>query len=137
MDDLYTSMVELDDKWFDGSAKKSLKFSRVAQHHNCKNQPLLSTEECESDILINPKDSKNFVQGPSEFIISDDLDVKPMSSASSFNILKELRVPITEIEQQVLPISFKEASRFLKATLTSPSAVLTNGLGCFLQKHKT
>ncbi|CAH9103461.1 unnamed protein product [Cuscuta europaea] len=138
MDDLYKSMAELDLKWFHcGAIKDDLFCPKIAQHHNCKKQPLKLSEQCESGSLINPRCSNNFLKEPSEFIISDDLEVKPLYSSSSFSILKELNVPINEIQQQqVVPISMKEALSLLKAALTSPSGALTDGLGCFLQKHK-
>ncbi|CAH9081943.1 unnamed protein product [Cuscuta epithymum] len=139
MDDLYKSMVELDIKWFKSDAMKAtLMCPKVAQHHNCKKQPLNLEEECSSDSLIDPRLSDSFSKELLEFIILDDLEVRPLSSASSFSILKELKVPITEIEQQALTVSMEElqALNLLKAALTSPSGALTNGLGRFLQMHK-
>ncbi|CAH9103455.1 unnamed protein product [Cuscuta europaea] len=97
MDALYTSMVDLDDKWFESGATNSLSlsFPALAQHHDCKNQPL-KLSEFGSKIMMNPKGGTNFAQEPSEFIISDDLEVKPLSSASCFNILKAAPVPTNE-----------------------------------------
>ncbi|CAH9147795.1 unnamed protein product [Cuscuta epithymum] len=114
MDDLYKSMIELDIEWFNSVAlKATLICPKVAKHHNCKKQPLNLEEECPWDSLIDPRQSDSFSKEPLKFIILDDLEVKPLSSASSFSILKELKVPITEIEQQALTVSMEE---FFKST---------------------
>ncbi|CAH9103459.1 unnamed protein product [Cuscuta europaea] len=131
MDDLYKSVVELDVKWFNSDNRKAtLICPKVAKHHNCMKQPLNLEEECPRESLIDPRLSNSFSKEPLKFIILDDLKVRPLSSASSFSILKELKVPITEIEQEALTVSIEElqALTLLKAALTSPSGALTNGL---------
>nr|GMD43393.1 uncharacterized protein LOC109182299 [Ipomoea batatas] len=131
---LYTSVEELEDKWIRSSVKSAILNPRIAQYHNCKKQPLKLDERIESEYLLDPRPNENFAEESSLFIVLDNLDVKPLSSASSFLILRELKVPFSDIEEQVITVGMDEALSLLKAALTSSSSALTNGLASFLQK---
>nr|GMD40122.1 uncharacterized protein LOC109182299 [Ipomoea batatas] len=133
---LYTSVEELEDKWFGSCLKSAILNPQIAQYHNCKKQPLKLDEHIESDILLDPRPNQNFAAEPSLFVVLDNLDVKPLSSASSFIILRELKVLFSDVEDQVITVGMNEALSLLKAALTSPSSALTNGLASFLQKNK-
>nr|GMD40121.1 DUF674 family protein [Ipomoea batatas] len=109
---------------------------QIAEYHNCKKQPLKLDELIERNNLIDPRPNQNFAVEPSLFIVLDNLDVKPLSSVSSFLILKELKVPFSDIKEQVITVGMKEALSLLKAALTSPSSALTNGLASFWQKKQ-
>lgn len=109
IDNLYTSVMKLDEKWFGSCGKKSYILDpRVAPHHNCQKQPLSLAEQQGERYLINPRRGDNFSLSPSEFIVLDNLEVKPLSSASSFLILRELKVPFSDIEEQAITIGMKE-----------------------------
>nr|GMC69294.1 uncharacterized protein LOC109182299 [Ipomoea batatas] len=134
IDNLYTSVEDLDEKWFGSGVKDIILDPGFAQHHNCKKQPLNFLDRIESFCMIDPRNSNNFAEEPSLFIVSDDLEVNPLSFASSFQLLREVKVPFSDIEEQVITVGFKEALSLLKAALTSPSSALTNGLSTFLEK---
>nr|GMD44996.1 uncharacterized protein LOC109182299 [Ipomoea batatas] len=133
---LYTSVEELEDKWFGSCLKSAILNPQIAQYHNCKKQPLKLDELIESKLLLDPRPNQNFAGEPLLFIVLDNLDVKPLSSASSSLILRELKVPFRDVEDQVITVGMNEALSLLKAALTSPSSALTNGLASFLQKKK-
>ncbi|XP_031103740.1 uncharacterized protein LOC116007254 [Ipomoea triloba] len=133
---LYNSVEELEDKWICSSVKSAILNPWIAQYHNCKKQPLKLNELIESKYLVDPRPNKNFAGEPSLFIVFDNLDVKPLSSASSSLILRELKVPFSDVEEQVITVGMKEALSLLKAALTSPSSALTNGLASFWLKKK-
>ncbi|CAH9081915.1 unnamed protein product [Cuscuta epithymum] len=137
MDNLYTSIVELDQKWFRSSNKSGLLDLCVAQDHNCKKQPIksLRTEPLDTK-LLSPKGSDSFAVEPSMFFVSDDFEVKPLSVSSSYLLLNKLEISFNQTEVQWVTIGMKEAMSLLKAALTSPSSALTIGLGPFLQKQK-
>ncbi|XP_019187978.1 PREDICTED: uncharacterized protein LOC109182299 [Ipomoea nil] len=136
LNNLYASVEELEDKWIGSSIKSAILNPRITQYHNCKKQPLKLDELIENENLIDPRPNENFAAEPSLFIVLDNLDVKPLSSASSFLILRELKVAFSDIEEQVITVGMNEALSLLKAALTSPSSALTNGLASFLQKKK-
>ncbi|KAK1373181.1 hypothetical protein POM88_029374 [Heracleum sosnowskyi] len=75
-----------------------------------------------------------FVRGPTKFLVTDDLFVSPLSSMSCFTYLQSLKVPPSDIEEQVINIGMNEASELLSASLTSTS-VISNGLKFFIQKN--
>ncbi|XP_031103210.1 uncharacterized protein LOC116006852 [Ipomoea triloba] len=133
---LYTSVEELEDTWIWSIDKSAILNPGIAQYHNCKKQPLKLDELIESKYLLDPRPYENFAVLSSLFIVLDNLDVKPLSSASSSLILRELKVPFSDIEEQVITVGMNEALSLLKAALTSPSSALTNGLASFLQKNK-
>ncbi|CAH9147786.1 unnamed protein product [Cuscuta epithymum] len=147
LDNLYTSVLELEQKWFHSSNKCGLLNPNIAAHHNCKKQPLRSVNTSytytrsyyydDEPEMIDPRgDKKKFAVKPSLFLVPDDLEVKPLSVASCLLILNELEIPFDQTEEQQVTVGMKEAMSLLKAALTSPSSALTKGLGPFLQKQK-
>ncbi|CAA3005172.1 DUF674 family, partial [Olea europaea subsp. europaea] len=65
------------------------------------------------------------------FVVSDNLVVTPSSSASCISFLKELIVPVDDIEVRLETIGQHEALALHKASLTSSSA-LSKGLKSLL-----
>lgn len=58
--------------------------------------------------MVGTSDFGRLTLSPSLFIVSDDLVVRPMCSTSSFGLLKELNVPLCDIEEQVIFIDKAE-----------------------------
>ncbi|KAL1368536.1 hypothetical protein HN51_022687 [Arachis hypogaea] len=72
-----------------------------------------------------------FVRRPALYAVGDDLRVRPLSGDSCISYLKELNVPIDDLEIKVISIGEAEALSLLGASLTSKQA-LTTGLQDFL-----
>nr|GLL36925.1 uncharacterized protein LOC109182299 [Ipomoea trifida] len=104
---LYTSVEKLDNKWFGSSSKFYILDPMIAPHHNCKKQPLELLERKGEFGLINPRPRNRFSLEPSVFLVSGDLEVMPLSFASSFLVLRELEVPFSDIEEQVVAIGIE------------------------------
>ncbi|XP_019186491.1 PREDICTED: uncharacterized protein LOC109181196 [Ipomoea nil] len=126
IDNLYTSVKDLDEKWFGSGAKDIILDPRIAQHHNCRKQPLKFPVRMESHYLIDPRNNNNFTVEPSLFIVSDDLEVNPLSFASSFQLLSEVKVSFSDIEEQVITVGTKEALSLLKAALINYIAIISS-----------
>ncbi|KAK1370713.1 hypothetical protein POM88_036805 [Heracleum sosnowskyi] len=94
--------------------------------------------DLDSDIFKELTDAspklEGFVRGPTKYMVTDDLFVSPFSSVSCFTHLQSLKVPISDIEEQVISIGMEEALKLLRASLTSTS-VLSNGLKLFILKN--
>lgn len=58
-----------------------------------------------------PKGEGGFVKGPTKFMVTDELVVTPLSSMSCFTFLNRLKVPPTDIEEQVINIGLEEVLR--------------------------
>lgn len=58
--------------------------------------------------LVNPKGSDEFMKAPTMFMVTDDLVVTPLSSATCFNYLKTLKVPPSDVKEQVVNIGMQE-----------------------------
>ncbi|CAH9103447.1 unnamed protein product, partial [Cuscuta europaea] len=114
MDNLYKSVVLLDQKWFRSPEKCGLLHPSTAEYHTCKKQPLkFDNNHFRSIYAINPKgSSNNFATKPSEFLVPVDLAVKPLST---FLLLQELKIPLRETEVQCITVGIKEALSLLKA----------------------
>ncbi|KAK8619481.1 hypothetical protein V6N13_133439 [Hibiscus sabdariffa] len=69
------------------------------------------------------------------FVITDDLVVKPLSLISRISLLKELGIPLDDVEQKVISIGEVEATALLGACLWSFSA-LSVSLNFFAKKPK-
>nr|KJB17002.1 hypothetical protein B456_002G260100 [Gossypium raimondii] len=72
--------------------------------------------------------SSGYVLKNSSFLVTDDLVVKSLSSVSIISVLKELNIPLVDVEQQVISIGQVEALALLKACLcsSSPLSALKN-----------
>ncbi|WJX43066.1 hypothetical protein P8452_30219 [Trifolium repens] len=71
-----------------------------------------------------------FVKRPALYGVSDDLNVKLLSSNSCLSYLKELSLPLDDLEMKVISIGEAEALNLLAASLTS-KFTLTSGLEDF------
>ncbi|XP_058095144.1 uncharacterized protein LOC131240735 [Magnolia sinica] len=77
--------------------------------------------------FINPKSSDattdcggGFVKGrKTTFMVTDGLDVKPLSLISGISILDRFDVPISDVEERVVSVGEEEALSLLKASLFS------------------
>ncbi|MBA0734817.1 hypothetical protein Gogos_018708 [Gossypium gossypioides] len=69
----------------------------------------------------NSSFSSGYVLKNSSFIVTDDLVVKSLSSVYIISVLKELNIPLVDVEQQVISIGQVEALALLKACLCSSS----------------
>ncbi|XP_028783527.1 uncharacterized protein LOC114739711 [Neltuma alba] len=76
-----------------------------------------------------------FVKRPALFAVTDDLQVTPLTCASSISFLQKLNTPLNDLEQHEVKIGPNEALNLLGASLTSKAA-LTNGLFHLLKKPK-
>ncbi|CAJ2655888.1 unnamed protein product [Trifolium pratense] len=95
--------------------------------------------------LLTPLDPKfpnksndgvvGFVKRPALYGVSDDLKVKLLSSSSCLSYLKELSLPLDDLEMKVISIGEAEALNLLSASLTSKST-LTSGLEDFFNVPK-
>ncbi|KAF7825581.1 DUF674 family protein [Senna tora] len=86
---------------------------------------------------IKGKSSKDggFVKGPLNYMVTDDLVVKPFSFISVVSYLKELNVGEDDLEERLIFIGVKEVKAILKASMISSSA-LTSGLAPFTKSIK-
>ncbi|XP_028783614.1 uncharacterized protein LOC114739705 [Neltuma alba] len=76
-----------------------------------------------------------FVKRPALFAVTDDLQVTPLTCASSISFLQKLNIPLNDLEQHEVKIGPNEALNLLGASLTSKAA-LTNGLFHLVKKPK-
>ncbi|XP_060201989.1 uncharacterized protein LOC132630436 [Lycium barbarum] len=136
IDNLYKSVTDLESEWF-LYCQSTLLNPGVAPRHKCQNQLLPITVEVKDNNLLDPRsmsghtsESGGLTMSPSLFIVSEDLEVTLMRSTSSFVLLKELIVPLCDIEEQVIPIGKAEAA------LIVSSSALTLALSSFLKTQK-
>ncbi|KAH0632202.1 hypothetical protein KY285_034930 [Solanum tuberosum] len=160
IDNFYKSVEALDSKWFNMRPKQNTYWNEeipsvnlkmillnpgVAPYHNSEYQ-LLQIFEGKSEIY-NLHDIRQFVRGafvakcqrfakePFLFYVMDNLEVRSLSSTSTICLLRELNVPLNDIEEQMISIGESEALNLLKASLTSSSSALTEGLNHRLKKQ--
>ncbi|XP_049406020.1 uncharacterized protein LOC125869590 [Solanum stenotomum] len=144
IDNLYKSVADLESQWFSFSSYQNrLLNPGVAPKHKCQNELLPILVEISDYRLLDPRDVSGdtrefgrFTKSPSLFIVSDDLEVKPMCSTSTFGILKDLNVNFFDIEEQVISIGKAEALCLLQAALTGSLSALTLALSSFLNTQK-
>ncbi|GAU50821.1 hypothetical protein TSUD_177600 [Trifolium subterraneum] len=86
--------------------------------------------------FVDPKSpiSGGYTRGPLTFMVTDDLDVTPMSSVNVVSYLEKMKVPLNEVEERVIRIGVKEGLSLLKASLTTTSA-LTNGFSLYIMEQ--
>lgn len=142
IDNLYKSVKDLESEWFPYRQDRLLN-PGVAPGHKCQNQLLPILVGLGDYFLIDPRDISGstdefgrLTKSPSLFIVSDDLEVKPVCSTSSFGLLKELNVPLFDIEEQVISIGKAEARCLLQAALIGSSSALTLAVTSFLNKQR-
>ncbi|KAK2414533.1 hypothetical protein QL285_037116 [Trifolium repens] len=97
----------------------------------CKND---YKEYFKSYNFVDPKSpiSGGYVNGGITFMVTDDLDVTPMSSIDGISYLEKMKVPINDVEEIVINIGQREGLSILKASLTSTTSVLTNSLNQYI-----
>ncbi|XP_009630965.1 uncharacterized protein [Nicotiana tomentosiformis] len=162
IDNFYKSVEILDSKWFNTPPKRNSYISEenlndnlktmllkpgIAPHHKSEYQ-LLQISEGKSEIynLYDPRyydfvrnsyrhKFQKFAKEPSLFYVMDNLEVRPLSSTSTICLLQELNVPMNDIEEQMISFGESEALSLLKASLTSSSSALTEGLNHNLKKQ--
>ncbi|PNY12496.1 hypothetical protein L195_g009127 [Trifolium pratense] len=81
------------------------------------------------------KDVVGFVKRPALYGVGDDLKVKSLSASSCLSYVKELSLPLDDLEVNVITIGEAEALSLLAASLTSEST-LTSGLEDFFNVPK-
>lgn len=159
IDSFYRSVEALDSKWFNQPKRKGYGSGDnndnlktivlkpcIATYHKSESQ-LLQIPEGKEEIycLYDPREIvkrthhsnfRKFVKVPSLFYILDNLEVRPLSSMSTIRLLQELNVPINDIEEQIISVGESEALSLLKASLTSSSSALTEGLNHKLKQLK-
>ncbi|CAN4106096.1 unnamed protein product [Withania somnifera] len=142
IDNLFRSVKDLESEWFPYCQDRLLN-PGIAPRHKCQNQVLPIFVERGDYSLIDPRDINGgtseygrLTKSPSLFIVSDDLEVKPVCSTSSFGLLKELNVPLFDIEEQVISIGEAEARCLLQVALIGSSSALTLALTSFVNTQK-
>ncbi|XP_074364901.1 uncharacterized protein LOC141705942 [Apium graveolens] len=76
---------------------------------------------------------KEYVRGPTMFLVTDDLVVTPFSSMTFITYLHSLKVSPSDVEEHEINIGPEEALNLLRACMISTS-VLNNGLKSFMPK---
>ncbi|KAL3506066.1 hypothetical protein ACH5RR_031448 [Cinchona calisaya] len=135
-DNLFRDVNSLDEEWLT-IPPENLLDAGVKGRYKCLKQPLRIQDREDMyyySQFVDPryrpgqeKYSGRFIKPHYLFVASDDLTLTPLSSASSIGFLKEHKVPISDIEEQVILVGEAGALCILKASLTSASA-LTDGL---------
>lgn len=119
IDNLYRSMIDLiDDKYFKSpDTKKRLIKPNLPHGCNSKDYILPLTEErlppAYSDLSMFscvkfPKGQGRYLDGPTAYLVTDDLVVTPFCFISSLSSLRELKVPISDVKEVELEIGTKE-----------------------------
>ncbi|KAM1653691.1 hypothetical protein ACFX14_006254 [Malus domestica] len=161
IDQLYKSVEDLDEQYLKSNLhKKKLVSPKLLPGFGYKNH-LLGIEEasykwtdsepkshCKEDCIdfVDPKshhkkDDKDcgFLKGPAMFMVTDSLNVNPISAIVGISILCELNVPVTDVEVRAAHVGKEEAIRLLVASFVCPSALTSvfltkpkrfGGLGC-------
>ncbi|KAG9441468.1 hypothetical protein H6P81_017322 [Aristolochia fimbriata] len=103
---------------------------QVSQYYRNKCYKCGQDMSCATQTL-STKVNRGFVKGRVEFVVKDDMQVIPVSAASSLSILEKLQIrEETVLEQKEIEFGREEAINFLKCFLLSRTA-LTDG---FLSK---
>ncbi|WVZ17070.1 hypothetical protein V8G54_010052 [Vigna mungo] len=135
---LYKSVKNMNPSWFVRSSNEYLMNIKVAPHFGCKRNPL--EEDGSPEYWYGPVVEKanegpreppvGFMKRPCQFVVSDDLEVKPMTTASSISYLKELGiVKLNDLEEHFIKVrKSHEALDLLRVSLTSNEAALTKSL---------
>ncbi|KAJ9551068.1 hypothetical protein OSB04_015113 [Centaurea solstitialis] len=71
--------------------------------------------------LNDPRVKGSFLKAPTQFMLTDDLVITPLSSISGFSMLNKLKVPLNDVERHSVTIGIEEALKILKASLKSSS----------------
>ncbi|KAL5990128.1 hypothetical protein ACLOJK_011025 [Asimina triloba] len=130
LDNLYKSVDDLsreDGCMVSEESSTTLLEPKLALHWQCESQILSVMEEGPKVNWINPKISGGtsecgggFVKGPkTAFMVTDGLDVKPMSLISGISILENFDVPLSDLQERDVSVGEAEALSLLRASLSS------------------
>ncbi|KAI8023658.1 hypothetical protein LOK49_LG03G03182 [Camellia lanceoleosa] len=155
MDNIYKSIQDFgDDKFFQSEEMKAILVDpKLAPGLACCNK-LIGIEEainpsfstfrsffttrC-SELSSKPppgeaKMSSGFMKGPSMFMVTDNLLIKPISPISGISLMNRLKVPLSDVGELEVTMGKDEALHLLVASLISGSA-LTNAFKSFMLKE--
>ncbi|PQM32827.1 uncharacterized protein Pyn_35532 [Prunus yedoensis var. nudiflora] len=99
---------------------------------------LLSSERDKLKLISSDSvdlSAQGFLKRPAKFLVTDNLVVRPISRILELQVLKDLNVPVTDIEDQIVHVGKKEALHLLLASFLCDS-VLTNTFVADLREPK-
>ncbi|THG00363.1 uncharacterized protein LOC114296809 [Camellia sinensis] len=155
MDNIYKSIQDFDDdKFFQSEEMKAILVDpKLAQGLAFSNK-LIGIEEAMNPSLSTlsslfttrytrlssksppgeAKISGGFMKGPSMFMVTDNLLIKPISPISGISLINRLKVPLSDVGELEVTMGENEVLRLLVASLISGSA-LTNAFKSFMHKE--
>ncbi|CAL8999068.1 unnamed protein product, partial [Prunus brigantina] len=99
---------------------------------------LFSSEPCKLKVVRSDSvdlNAQGFLKRPAKFVVTDNLVVRPISRILELQVLKDLNVPVTDIEDQIVHVGKKEVLHLLLASFLCDSA-LTNTFIADLREPK-
>ncbi|KAG8368390.1 hypothetical protein BUALT_Bualt15G0040500 [Buddleja alternifolia] len=133
VDNLYRSIKNLDTGKYlkTEDLKSSLLKPKLPPEYLSKNMIFSHTEVMTRPFsnvhFVDLNGKSGYVKGPALFMVTDDLVVTPSSAISGISLIKNLKIPFSDVEERQFEIGMEEALNILKASLMSTSA-LTDGL---------
>ncbi|KAL7258082.1 hypothetical protein ACSBR1_004244 [Camellia fascicularis] len=150
MDNIYKSIRDFDnDKFFQSEEMKEILVNpKLAQGLAFSNKligieealtltSLFTTRYTELSSKSPPGEAKisgGFIKGPSMFMVTDNLLIKPISPISGISLINRLKVPLSDVGELEVTMDEDEVLRLLVASLISGSA-LTNAFKSFMYKE--
>ncbi|XP_068339141.1 uncharacterized protein [Pyrus communis] len=148
-DRLYRGVRNLDEQYLKSYLHKKMLLSpELPPKYGYENHPLGIEESSYKDIFgvpakvidfVDPKSHDNedvkacgFMKGPEMFMVTDNLNVSPISAILGMSILREMNVPVTDVEVRVAHVGAEEAFRLLVASFVCDAALTS----AFLAKPK-
>lgn len=108
---------------------------------------LISSDSSSEPVKLDVKDpksyddkdesAKGFLKEPAVFTVTDNLIVRPISPIFELSVLKDLNVPVTDIEDHIVHVGKKEALCLLVASFVCDNSALTNAFISTLKLNKT
>ncbi|KAG8368387.1 hypothetical protein BUALT_Bualt15G0040200 [Buddleja alternifolia] len=141
-DNLYRSIANLDTERYlnTENLKSALLKPQLPPEYLSKNQIFSHTEVMSNHYngsnmnFVDLNRKSGYVKGPAMFMVTDDLVVTPSSAISSLSLIKNLKIPFSDVEELRFEIGMEEALNILKSSFTSTSA-LTDGLKPILKRQ--
>ncbi|XP_021820948.1 uncharacterized protein LOC110762603 [Prunus avium] len=104
----------LDPKLVPGFCDKNspLGIEEISYYHHgngvlTTDRSLFSWEPNQLKVIGNMDDSApGFLKGPAMFVVTDNLVVRPISRFLELHVLKDLNVPVTDVEDQIVHVGF-------------------------------
>lgn len=126
-DRLYRGVRDLDEQYLKSYLHKKMLLSpELPPKYGYENHPLGIEESSYKDIsgvpakvidFVDPKSHDNedvkacgFMKGPEMFMVTDNLNVSPISAILGMSILREMNVPVTDVEVRVAHVGAEEVS---------------------------